>query len=394
MRIALVWNAPFVHPSLTTAYADYVSGLAALGCEFQAFCQAGTETAFPFPVEVFDGEATISCAAFWAGRGLDVGILITWHRMAGVLQAMRAAGMRTVAIGDSDGQVSLRYHPWPTFRYRTYLQPTWRLKLGAAKFWLSEHLFRGRTHDEILIAATEAADVFALGAPGNVALYRQFLLARGATKAAARVAFIPYPVGEAFCSAPVEVTRKDRVIAVGRWDSVQKNAPLLAATLERLAVARRGTEFLIVGPGAESAFAGIANRNPSIQLVGALPRPRVRGLMAAARILLLASRWEGAPIVANEMLALGGTVVGTPIPSLASLLADGRFGRVSRVHTASALARAIQAELADWDQGRRSPLDIANHWRPLLSPVAVTRRFLRLLNADCQPCAATVDVGW
>ena len=45
-------------------------------------------------------------------------------------------------------------------------------------------------------------------------------------------------------------------------------------------------------------------------MLGIQPRERIRELMAECRAVLIPSRWESGPIVANEMLALGGTVVG------------------------------------------------------------------------------------
>jgi len=141
------------------------------------------------------------------------------------------------------------------------------------------------------------------------------------------------------------------------------------------------TEFLIVGRHAESRFGAVARRNPRVHLLGLQPRDRVRELMAESRVVLFASRWESGPIAANEMLALGGTVVGTPIPSLCSIAVGQRFGRVSRKPAGAALAEAIQSELRDWDAGRRDPQAIAAHWRPLVSPAGVCRRLLEVLEA-------------
>jgi glycosyltransferase involved in cell wall biosynthesis len=172
------------------------------------------------------------------------------------------------------------------------------------------------------------------------------------------------------------------VIAVGRWDAYQKNAPLLAAMVDRVCRLRPSTEFLIVGRGADAALSAVAKRNPAVHLLGVQSRECVVELMAECRTILITSRWESGPIVANEMLALGGTVVGTPIPTLAGVVADPRFGRVGRRHRADDCAIALAAELADWDRGLRDPAVIADHWRARVGPAAVGKRFADIFRSQ------------
>jgi glycosyltransferase involved in cell wall biosynthesis len=379
MRFALVWNAPVRLTAITTRFEPYVEGLRELGADALTVCPAGTEVGYPYPVRCFDDDREPASPEFWRGLGCDAGAVITWHRMTDVLTAMKAAGMSVLAIGDSDGQMSPWFHPWATFRFATYLQPTVRGKLGAARHWARRALFRAGEEHRLLLENTAAADVLTLAGEGPVAEFRTLLLRLGARDLADRVAWLPYPVPEEFCTAPVSSERPDRVIAVGRWDSPQKNAPLLAAAVDRLAAAGRRTEVLLAGKGSGERFARVAKRFPQVSPLGVLPRDRVRALMADCRAVLLPSRWEGSPLVANEMLALGGTVVGTPIPSLTGITAGGRSGRVSRRHTPGAFAAAVRAELDAWDRGERDPDAIAAHWRPLVSPVAVARRMLELL---------------
>ena len=380
MRIALVWNAPGIAVTQSTApYFEYQSGLMAAGCDVQALFYKGTGKAYQFPVHEFESEKAISKPEYWSTAGFDGALMFTWHRMKNVFLAMRSVGMRAIAIGDSDGLVSLRAHPWDTLRYKISEQKNYRHKIGAAKLWLSNWLFRGLAHDLELIAATEAAHIFGLPNVGGVEQFRRFLVNCGARVAANKLAAIPYPVAEAFCTEPIKTPKVNRVIAVGRWDSYQKNAPLLAATLERLTRYGCNTEFLIVGNGAEAAFSSVAKLNPNIHLLGIQPKEQIVKLMSDSRFVIIPSRWESGPIVANEMLALGGSIVGTPIPTLIGLVEESRFGRVSIKHIADSLASAVVAELEAWDQGRRNPLAIAEKWRQKVSPNSVAKRIIELL---------------
>jgi glycosyltransferase involved in cell wall biosynthesis len=299
--------------------------------------------------------------------------------MTDVLQAVRAAGLPVMAIGESDAQLSPLYHSWPTFRFMTYLQPTLRGKLGAAKYWFQRFLFQTSNEHRALVENTEASDVLALASEGAVDEFRHLIRRIGAPELACRVAWVPYPVPQSFCAGIVKPDRADRVIAVGRWDSPQKNPELLARTIRQLHAAGNRTEILIAGKGTVEHFAAVGRECRQVHLVGVQPRERIRELMAGCRAVLISSRWESGPIVANEMLSLGGTVVGTPIPTIRGIVADGRFGRVSRSHASRSLTDAVLAEMAAWHCGERDPAAIAAHWRPLVSPSRVAQRMLDLL---------------
>lgn len=383
--IALVWNSPIALGDISIRYELYAQGLLAMGEDSLTICLKGCEPGYPYPVRTVDGEGVLHDSAFWQDTGCRAVVVITWHRMTGILRAIQNAGLPTVAIGDSDARCSPRFHPWPTLRFMTYLQPTWKGKLAAAKHWLQRYLFQAAVEHRALIENTAASDVLTLADRGAVDEFRRVLVSLGSPELAERVGWLPYPVPESFCCGDVNSERPRRVIAIGRWDSTQKNPGLLAATIQRLSWAGDRTEIIIVGRGAEERFAGVARRRSQVQVLGIQPRERIRELMGSCRAVLVPSRWEGAPIVANEMLTLGGTVVGTPIPSLQSLTADGQFGRVSRTHSSGALAKEIMAEMDTWDVGKRVPREISDHWRGLVSPTVVARRVVEFIDSRDLP---------
>ena len=72
-------------------------------------------------------------------------------------------------------------------------------------------------------------------------------------------------------------------------------------------------------------------------------------------------------------------VVGTPIPSLVSWCASGRYGRVAGGRRPAALARAMAEEMAAWDAGRDAAA-IAAEWRERTAPRNVCRRLLEPLS--------------
>lgn len=387
-RIALLWNAPCRLVDLSVRCEPYVEGLREAGIDALTLCPTGMEIGYPYPVHCFERERELADPRFWQAIGCEAMVIISWHRMTEIQHAARTAGLKVLALGDSDGQIaSVRFHPWKTFRLMALRQPTVRGKLGAAKHWLRRFLRSGIEHDS-LVENTAAANVFTLPGQGPVKEFRSLLHRLGAGQLTEQVVWLPYPIPNVFCTAPVARDRPDRIIAVGRWDwwdSHQKNPQLLERAIRQSASIRPHTEFIVVGKGAEARFAHLARQVPATRVLGIQPRERVRELMAGCRSIIYPSRWEGSPVTANEMLALGGTVIGTPIPSLSEITADDGFGRVSKSHSASTLATAIADEMTAWDAGKRDPVTIACHWRGIVSPRAVAQRIIGLLSLGfCQ----------
>lgn len=379
MKVALVWNAPTRLVDMTTRFEPYVEGLRTLGTSTITVCPAGTETGYPYPVRTFQSDIELQHPRYWERLGCDAMVIICWHRMTHILLAAREAGLRTLAIGESDGEQSVRHHPWATFRFATFLQPTLYRRLGAAKHWVQRYLFEAGSEHRHLVENVRAADVFTLAGEGTVAIFKKLLRDLGAPDLVPRLHCLPYPITPDFCTGPVHSTRADRVIAVGRWQSTQKNAPMLAAALEEVLSSGRRTEVLIAGRDSNAAFGALARRRSQVRLLGVVPRADIRRAMTECRAVLVPSRWESGPIVASEMLALGGTIIGTPIANLKCMVEGGRFGTVSRSHASGAFAAAIQEELHRWDAGERHPETIASTWRPIVCPEGVAAKLLALL---------------
>lgn len=377
--IALVWNAPVRLVDITTRFEPYVEGLRECGLEAVTVCPAATDAGYPYSVKTFKDESEIADPRFWKDLGCRAVAIVTWHRMTNILLAARSAGLRTLSIGESDGLVSPRIHPWATFRFMTFLQPSIRGRLGAAKYWLQRFLFGTPGEHRALVENVAAADVTTFAGQGAVDEFCRFLRRVGKGGLENRIAWLPYPVPESFCTTPLPSSRRNRIIAIGRWDSPQKNAPLLMETIRLLAAGGCEAEVLVVGKGSEKRLARLAREIPTVRVLGFQPRDRLRELMGECRSVLISSRWESGPIVAWEMLALGGTVIGTPIPNLRAITTDARFGCVSRSHRPNALAAAVLAEMKAWDRAERDSEMIASHWRPLVSPKGVAGRMIELL---------------
>jgi len=157
------------------------------------------------------------------------------------------------------------------------------------------------------------------------------------------------------------------VIALGRLTKAKDYLTLLRAyAASKL---RHSHRLVIVGEGEERADLerlirelGIAER---VLLAGALDNPF--RILAGAALLVLSSRWEGYPNVLLEALALNVPVLATDCQhGPRELLAEGRYGRLVPVGGSSALAHAMDAELAQPSSGFEAVL-VAHHHRAIAS---------------------------
>lgn len=144
-----------------------------------------------------------------------------------------------------------------------------------------------------------------------------------------------------------ECFRKPVVLGVGRLERQKAFEVLIEA---HAILKKRGVEhnLCIAGEGSQRAFLEDLGRHygvgESLFLPGFLnPYP----LMARAAVLASSSVFEGLPLVLVEALCLGLPVVATDCPSgPGELLEQGRYGALTPVGHAAALADALQRVLS------------------------------------------------
>jgi glycosyltransferase involved in cell wall biosynthesis len=322
--------------------------------------------------------------ATWSDLAADVAVGVTWHRMSDTLAAIRAAGTPVVAIADSDGQVGFAAHPRISWLRIGAYHPSLGGRLRALRYFCRRYIASARRQDpeeREFVASTRASDRVVLGSAPAIAGFARFLRQQQAGELSTRLREVPFAVPQEFCERPLPA-KLDRVVAIGRWSDPQKDAPLLAAALARFLALRRASEVVIFGADAESAFGELAGRESRLRLAGIQEPHVVAETLAASRTALFSSRWETGPHAATEALALGATLVSAPMPNLAGMIDDGRFGTLSGSRRPGDLAAALAEELAAWDAGRRDAGTIAATWRARLSPQAVSTALLATLDGS------------
>lgn len=99
------------------------------------------------------------------------------------------------------------------------------------------------------------------------------------------------------------------VVIVGRLITQKRAQTALAA-----ASLIPGSYVVVIGDGPERL--DLQQKFPDVHFLGELPRPRALDWLNAADLLITASRWEGAPTVVREALALRTIVVSPRISDL------------------------------------------------------------------------------
>ncbi len=382
MKIALVWNHRSRLLDCSFRFEQYLAGFEALGHDTMVVCDQASSQGFDGPLQIVEDATQLEDPAFWQATGADVAVIVTWHRMSTVLQAMQSAGSRVIAITDTDGQIGLRAFPRISLQRMLVYQTTWLDRLKCLKYWTTRILAdiaQPSPEDQEFVASTRASDAVIFGNSVARSNFQHFLRGANAATLGQRLHVVPFTIGDALLNCPVPAAKDDRVVAIGRWSDPQKDAGLLEAALAKFLDQRAGTEIILLGSGGEPWFADLAERNPRLRYLGIRQQADVARELSTARAIVFSSRWEGSPHAGLEALASGATLVGPAIPSLASWSETGRYGTVTTSRRPRDLAGALRQEMEAWDAGHRDAHQISSHWRQLLEPEAVCRAMLAAL---------------
>lgn len=206
----------------------------------------------------------------------------------------------------------------------------------------------------------------------------------GGSKLTRKVVLIPHPVTPYMHYDQFSIPKtKPRIICVGRWNDKQKDVDLLLATALFLLSSCDDIEFEIFGGATEKMHSWWKALPESQQLRfyirGKVDNCALPKAFQQARILFLSSLYESFHIAAAEALCSGCSVVGPDVPEIPSMkwFAAEPFGRMAKRDAAS-LAKAIEEEMTAWDEGRRDPQEISQHWSQQFHAPRVAERILAL----------------
>ncbi len=360
-----------------------VKGLTDLGLRSYLVCPEGSDTDAPFPVHTASQEELLS-PEYWSKSGAQAALIITWMGRAPYVQALRAGGLIVLSFGDSDGLLGIRVYPYANLQRMIFPMGTPLLRLRALWHWVKRYVTLYKHEEQDIIHSVQSAHFTLMQGETPRVMFRAFLAYYGLSELDARMRVVPNPVTEEFVQTPVAPTRRNRIVAIGRWDDPQKDAPLMARALARYLADKPDTEVILMGRGGERTFGKLTRAFPNVRYLGAVPRREVGTHLADARIVLFTSRWEGVPNAGYEGLVTGCTLVSTNLPGLHSLCCDGAYGTLATGRRPAQVAAAITAEMERWDRAERDPIGIAAVWRARLAPHVVAQQIVGLI-AEATP---------
>lgn len=167
--------------------------------------------------------------------------------------------------------------------------------------------------------------------------------------------------------------KPNRVVAVGRWLSFQKNFEAVLSVAKDFLRYRNDYQFHIIGEIPKNV-----TTTDRLILHGKKSQAELGSILRQSQILFAASRYESFHLAAAEALCCGCSVVlPTSIPT-AVWFAGMNSGAVASECSHIALEQSLRQEVRKWDMGARNPAAIAAHWRPILGPRTQAQTILEL----------------
>lgn len=362
-------------------------GFAALGHD--AACvrlKSLDQTDFPGIIQV--EESVLTNPIFWKEQSCDLVVANTWGspKHSALVGAIKSSGSKVLVRMDSDGYNS----PWNGFAH--YLFGTFHIlcersspPVAALKAAVKTLLYAiPQVYDQRMLDHLSLADAIGIESDGAYRLFARLLRFYKREDLVRKLHVIRHPVVPEIdgMTVPSASERGNVIIGVGRWDSSQKDTPLLIATLGKVLAGNPEWEAHLYGRG-EKAIRLLLQRLPEpitarIHILGPRPHEEILRAYQKAKICLFTSRYEGCPIAGEEALCLGCSLVGPPdVPSMQDLCAQD-FGSLPISRKASDMAANTDFEINKWSHGFREPGEIAKKARLLFSSQAVCKKTLQV----------------
>jgi glycosyltransferase involved in cell wall biosynthesis len=334
---------------------------------------------------------------WWKNSGADGVVLFSYGSLAyqNIASAIVDAGLKLVQMTDTHGVIS----PWADasaqlriqWHYHWNLPMIQRLARVVASLPPS-YLWKALVRDPRRVRMMLTGDFICGATPDSTSRYQRMIRCLGGSQATEKVRHVPIPTNVHFRWGP-GTPKSDEVVAVGRWDSVQKRTPLLLETIQYAVGKRSGTTFAIYGgitPEIERWHTALPMEQQNrVRLHGKVPNAALVEAYSRARVMLVSAAYEGCHIASAEVLCCGASVVGCQSPFLCAIEwhISHNSGRLAARATGRALGETLLAELADWDAGLRNPAAISQFWTRELHTDRVAARILKLFGETPLPDA-------
>lgn len=284
-----------------------VLGFRDLGHDAFLVCYRSTHSKDPEgrPVFLISPDEAAS-PSWWKNQRPDLVILGLWTRPKydAIRRAALSATPRVIERADSDGMrtasCDMRIYArrrYDYFRDRTYFWPSFFSVPVSIMYSLASILATPWIQARL---AKTLMKLPALTVETPIGMTRWKSLATKLGLNSDRIHCVPHPIQTNFFKVDSTVIKENRIISVGRWDSYQKNLPLLLKALVSFLSQNPDWSSLVVG-------SGLPRRSPHPRIILSAPLSSfaLAQKMQGSKIFLSSSRYESFGIAAAEALCCG-----------------------------------------------------------------------------------------
>ena len=248
---------------------------------------------------------------WWKDHHPDLVILGLWTRPKydPIRRAALSATPRVIERADSDGMRTascglLNYakRRFDYFRDRTFRWPS-LLSIPASVFDSFSSILATPWIEYRLRKTLQLLPSILVETPPATLLWKS--LATRLRVDPSKIHCVPHPIQTDIFKFDPATPKKNQIISVGRWESYQKNFPLLLKTLCTFLHENPPWSSLVIGSGLPTK-----SPHPRVTLLPSLTPEHLARLMRESRVFLFSSRYESFLLAGAEALTAGCSVVG------------------------------------------------------------------------------------
>jgi glycosyltransferase involved in cell wall biosynthesis len=283
-----------------------------LGHDAQLVCYPTTHSKDPLdrPVQLIT-QSQATSRDWWTQQMPDLVILGLWTRPRydPVRRAALSATPHVIERADSDGMrtascglLTYAKRRFEYFRDRTFRWPS-LLSIPASIFYSFTSILATPWTEARLARTLKLLPAVVVETPHASNLWKS--LARRLGVDPSKIHCVPHPIQTDIFKFDPTIPKKNQIISVGRWDSYQKNLPLLLKTLRTFLDENPTWSSLVIGSGLPAK-----SPHPQITFLSLLSPLDLACHMQQSKIFLSTSRYESFGLASVEASACGCTVIG------------------------------------------------------------------------------------
>jgi len=258
---------------------------------------------------------------WWEDHHPDLVILGLWTRPK--YDLVRRAGLsatpHVVERADSDGMrtaccgfFTYAKRRFDYFRDRTYHWPS-LLSIPASIFYSFASILATPWIEFRLRKTLKLLPSILVETPHATNLWKSLATRLGADPV--KIHCVPHPIQTDIFKFDPAIQKKNQIISVGRWDSYQKNLPLLLKNLRVFLNKNPTWTSLVIGSGLPTK-----SPHPRITFLPPLSPPDLARHMQESKVFFFSSRYESFGLAAAEAVACGCIIQDASLdPDLASI---------------------------------------------------------------------------